>query len=193
MAGPNSSGTCPRRHCDAYLLQRSSHCVMIRRTRRLLPVVASQRAGGAEYGGCWHTLGAFGRYAYSIGFGAPCSPRCSAGSERAIPMRIFTHPQSCGRRARAGDDVTSIPYRLALSFVNLAPFRRVYRQPLQVIVRTLVRRFSFHACATLLYRNNRVKGAVWCRTTTSRPTRAIVILTLLHCGATKRKALGGIY
>ena len=122
-------------------------------------------------------LGAFGRYAYSIGFWAAVfASLLGRLAERAVPVRgLLQHPKKMppDERARC-TKVTSTPYRLALVFVTLAPIPFAFTgQPLQVIViYTIVGSlFVPFLAATLLYLNNRVKWTSGCRTTISPPTR----------------------
>ena len=108
-------------------------------------------------------LGAFGRYAYSIGFWAAVFASL-LGVWQSVPYLYadfysILKKLSPEERARV-TKVTSTPYRLALVFVTLAPIPFAFTgQPLEVIViYTIVGSlFVPFLAATLLYLNNRVK------------------------------------
>jgi Mn2+/Fe2+ NRAMP family transporter len=108
-------------------------------------------------------LGAFGRYAYSIGFWAAVFASL-LGVWQSVPYMYadfysILKKVSPQERARV-TKVTSRQYRLALVFVTLAPIPFAFTgQPLEVIViYTIVGSlFVPFLAATLLYLNNRVK------------------------------------
>jgi Mn2+/Fe2+ NRAMP family transporter len=107
-------------------------------------------------------LGAFGRYAYSVGFWAAVFASL-LGVWQSVPY-LYADFYSILKKLPAGErarvtKVTSTPYRLALIFVTLAPIPFAFTgQPLQVIVAYTIVGSLFvpFLAATLLYLNNRV-------------------------------------
>ena len=110
-------------------------------------------------------LGMFGRYAYSIGFWAAVFASL-LGVWQSVPY-LYADFYSILKKLPAEErarvtKVTSIPYRLALVFVTLAPIPFAFTgQPLEVIVAYTIVGSLFvpFLAATLLYLNNRVKWA----------------------------------
>ena len=108
-------------------------------------------------------LGAFGRYAYSIGFWAAVFASL-LGVWQSVPY-LYADFYSILKKLPADErarvtKVTSTPYRLALVFVTLAPIPFAFTgQPLQVIVAYTIVGSLFvpFLAATLLYLNNRVR------------------------------------
>ena len=108
-------------------------------------------------------LGAFGRYAYSIGFWAAVFASL-LGVWQSVPY-LYADFYSILKKLPADErarvtKVTSTPYRLALVFVTLAPIPFAFTgQPLQVIVAYTIVGSLFvpFLAATLLYLNNRVQ------------------------------------
>ncbi len=107
-------------------------------------------------------LGAFGRYAYSIGFWAAVFASL-LGVWQSVPY-LYADFYSILKKMPDAErtrvtKVTSTPYRLALVFVTLAPIPFAFtNQPLQVIVAYTIVGSLFvpFLAATLLYLNNRV-------------------------------------
>jgi Mn2+/Fe2+ NRAMP family transporter len=110
-------------------------------------------------------LGAFGVWAYSLGFWAAVFASL-LGVWQSVPYLYadfysIIKKLSPEERTRA-TKVTSTPYRLALIFVTLAPLPFAFTgQPIQVIVAYTVVGSLFvpFLAATLLYLNNRVRWA----------------------------------
>ncbi len=108
-------------------------------------------------------LGAFGRYAYSIGFWAAVFASL-LGVWQSVPY-LYADFYGVLRKVSPEErtrltKVTSTPYRLALVFVTLAPIPFAFtNQPLQVIVAYTIVGSLFvpFLAGTLLYLNNRVK------------------------------------
>jgi hypothetical protein len=144
-------------------------------------------------------LGAFGRYAYSIGFWAAVFASL-LGVWQSVPY-LYADFYSIlkklppDERARA-TKVTSRPYRLALLFVTFAPIPFAFTgQPLQVIVAYTIVGSLFvpFLAATLLYLNNRVKwSSVVPHNNLATNALLIVILALFAIvgGDEARRALG---
>jgi hypothetical protein len=108
-------------------------------------------------------LGQFGVYAYSIGFWAAVFASL-LGVWQSVPYLyadyygILTHVSRGARQELT--KVTSVPYRLALVFITLAPLPFAFmRRPLVIIVTYTIVGSLFvpFLAATLLYLNNRVR------------------------------------
>jgi Mn2+/Fe2+ NRAMP family transporter len=107
-------------------------------------------------------LGPFGAYAYSIGFWAAVFASL-LGVWQSVPY-IYADFYAISRKANAGTraaavQVTSVPYRLALVFITLAPMPFAFmRRPLFIIVTYTIVGSLFipFLAATLLYLNNRI-------------------------------------
>jgi hypothetical protein len=108
-------------------------------------------------------LGPFGAYAYSVGFWAAVFASL-LGVWQSVPYiyadfySIIT--KAPGHLRREALKVTSLPYRLALAFITLAPMPFAFvRRPLFIIVvYTIVGSlFIPFVAATLLHLNNRVR------------------------------------
>jgi Mn2+/Fe2+ NRAMP family transporter len=129
-------------------------------------------------------LGAFGRYAYSIGFWAAVFASL-LGVWQSVPY-LYADFYSILKKMPADErvrvtKVTSTPYRLALVFVTLAPIPFAFTgQPLQVIVAYTIVGSLFvpFLAATLLYLNNRVQ---WLNGVphNNLATNALLVLILL--------------
>jgi Mn2+/Fe2+ NRAMP family transporter len=111
-------------------------------------------------------LGTFGIYAYSIGFWAAVFASL-LGVWQSVPYiyaDFYSIIKKSGPAARAeAVKVTSVPYRLALVFITLAPMPFAFmRRPLFIIVTYTIVGSLFipFLAATLLYLNNRVRWAV---------------------------------
>ncbi|MQA30716.1 MAG: hypothetical protein GEU82_12910 [Luteitalea sp.] len=108
-------------------------------------------------------LGPFGVYAYSIGFWAAVFASL-LGVWQSVPY-IYADLYGIVRRADAATraaavKVTSVPYRLALVFITLAPMPFAFmRRPLFIIVTYTIVGSLFipFLAATLLYLNNKVR------------------------------------
>jgi Mn2+/Fe2+ NRAMP family transporter len=108
-------------------------------------------------------LGPFGRYAYSVGFWAAVFASL-LGVWQSVPY-IYADFYSIVRKAddagrAAAVTVSSLPYRLALVFITLAPMPFAFmRRPLLIIVTYTIVGSLFipFLAATLLYLNNRVR------------------------------------
>ena len=108
-------------------------------------------------------LGRLGVYAYSVGFWAAVFASL-LGVWQSVPYLyadcygIFTHAPHAARQELT--KVTSLPYRLALVFLTLAPLPFAFvRRPLVIIVAYTIVGSLFvpFLAATLLYLNNRVR------------------------------------
>jgi Mn2+/Fe2+ NRAMP family transporter len=144
-------------------------------------------------------LGAFGRYAYSVGFWAAVFASL-LGVWQSVPYLYadfysILKKMSPEERTRV-TNVTSTPYRLALVYVTVAPIPFAFTgQPLEVIViYTIVGSlFVPFLAATLLYLNNRVK---WTNAVphNNLATNALLVVILLLFGIVgadeARKAVG---
>jgi Mn2+/Fe2+ NRAMP family transporter len=144
-------------------------------------------------------LGAFGRYAYSIGFWAAVFASL-LGVWQSVPYMYAdfysilkkVSPQERARLTK----VTSTQYRLALVFVTLAPIPFAFTgQPLEVIViYTIVGSlFVPFLAATLLYLNNRVKWASGVPHNNVATNALLVVILALFAiigGDEARRALG---
>jgi Mn2+/Fe2+ NRAMP family transporter len=111
-------------------------------------------------------LGPFGAYAYSIGFWAAVFASL-LGVWQSVPYiyaDFYSIIKKSGKAARSeAVKVTSVPYRLALVFITLAPMPFAFmRRPLFIIVTYTIVGSLFipFLAATLLYLNNRVRWGV---------------------------------
>jgi hypothetical protein len=108
-------------------------------------------------------LGPFGFWAYAVGFWA-CVFASLLGVWQSVP---YLYADFYGTMKKASDEerrrltqVTSVPYRLALLFVTLAPLPFAFMgRPLFIIVTYTVIGSLFipFLAATLLYMNSRVR------------------------------------
>jgi Mn2+/Fe2+ NRAMP family transporter len=110
-------------------------------------------------------LGPFGLYAYSIGFWAAVFASL-LGVWQSVPYLyadVYSIMKGLDADAReAATQVTSVPYRVALVFITVAPLPFAFTgQPLPIIVAYTIVGSLFvpFLAATLLYLNNRVAWA----------------------------------